>query len=59
MSNDKLATNPLFSPGNVMNFTNNSIFMPVQEQSSAILSPGKEFLAYVVIFNKIICKRIL
>jgi len=40
MSNDKVATNPLFSPGNVLNFTNNSIFMPVQEQSSAILSPG-------------------
>ena len=43
MSNDKVATNPLFSPGNVLNLTNSSIFMPVQEQASAILLPGNNF----------------
>nr|XP_026691178.1 phospholipase DDHD2 isoform X1 [Ciona intestinalis] len=32
-------TNPLFSPMNNINFGTNALFMPVQEQSSAILAP--------------------
>uniref|UniRef100_H2YTT1 Uncharacterized protein n=1 Tax=Ciona savignyi TaxID=51511 RepID=H2YTT1_CIOSA len=35
-------TNPLFSPMNNINFGTNALFMPVQEQSSAILSPDND-----------------